>query len=91
MASSIDIEVNLESKEATKGLKGLEGAGEAVGETFGSMGEAVGKLGGEMNEQLGAVGETVGGLSNSFMELSTAASAQRRVHHSSAYLVPLAR
>ena len=75
MASSIDIEVNLESKEATKGLKRLEGAGEAVGETFGSMGEAVGKLGGEMNEQLGAVGETVGGLSNSFMELSTAASA----------------
>ena len=75
MASSIDIEVNLESKEATKGLKKLEGAGEAVGETFGSMGEAVGKLGGEMNEQLGAVGETVGGLSNSFMELSTAASA----------------
>ena len=35
MASSIDIEVNLESKEATKGLKKLEGAGEAVGEAQG--------------------------------------------------------
>ena len=75
MASSIDIEVNLDSKQALKGLDKLEGAGEAVGESFGSMGEAVGKLGGEMNEQLGAVGETVGGLSSSFVDLSSAVSA----------------
>ena len=75
MASTIDIEVNLDSKEAMKGLSKLDGAGEAVGETFNSMGQAVGKMGGEVNEKLGAMGESVGSLSGSFQELSAAAMA----------------
>jgi len=75
MASTIDIEVNLDSKEALKGLGKLDGAGEAVGETFNSMGQAVGKMGGEVNEKLGAMGESVGALSGSFKDLSSAAMA----------------
>ena len=75
MASTIDIEVNLNSKNALKGLDKLEGAGEAVGESFNSMGQAVGKMGGEMNEQLGALGESAGALSGSFQDLGSAAMA----------------
>ena len=75
MASTIDIEVSLDSKEALKGLGKLEGAGEAVGESFNSMGQAVGKMGGEVNEKLGAMGESVGALSGSFQDLSSAAMA----------------
>jgi hypothetical protein len=75
MASTIDIEVSLDSKEALKGLGKLDDAGEAVGESFNSMGQAVGKMGGEVNEKLGAMGESVGALSGSFQELSSAAMA----------------
>ena len=75
MASTIDIEVSLDSKEALKGLDKLDGAGEAVGETFNSMGQAVGKMGGEVNEKLGAMGESVGALSGSFKDLTSAAMA----------------
>ena len=73
MTNTIDIEVNLDSKKALKGLDKLEGAGEAVGESFNTMGSTISALGGEVNEKLGAMGESVGALSGSFKNLSQAA------------------
>jgi len=72
--NQIDIEVNLDSRDAQKGFSKLTKAGEATGETFNAVGSSVTSLGGEMNEALGSVGSSIGGLAESLGGLQNAAS-----------------
>jgi hypothetical protein len=71
--NEIDIEVNVDANKALKNMEKLEAAGEAVGESFNSLGGAVGAMGGVLNENLGALGESMGGLTEALVGVGQAA------------------
>jgi len=71
--NEIDIEVNVEANKALKNMEKLEAAGEAVGESFNSLGGAVAGMGGVINENLGALGESMGGLTEALVGVGQAA------------------